>query len=411
MALPKNLITAWVDRSTPAPDATGVSRDTTIQIKFTKRLAVASIVTANFELHQPSGTVVSDAWEPISLTRDYDSIGKLLTLRPSTNLVSSGEYSILVQGLTDAGESVMSAKHIFSFVTGLTPSGSTASGDTTEDIDDIIIEDYAIQYPYAAVEVSSSSYAVSSDPFNGQINISSGYASGAIILTFGSLIDTSLISVAKEDWNEMGGSLAPVSITVSPSGMASGDVIIQMPATSGVYFSENTAYHIDAIYQIISFTGILTPLYVSPSLIPMFLGTDTDAMQVARYVYMTSKEIALLAGMNAGLSDYTHQENSDLAQLALYMTLHRMTTQSGIDDFQLGQLRITNRSAVSVTEGPYASPFMFWWKKVMGGNGIKQVLTIDREGSQFAGRMWNSNKKGTWILPRTYTGRNPRSWE
>ena len=400
---PENLVTTWVEDMEPSPGISDVGIATSIKIRFARSIDTSLTTLANFELHCPSGTEVSDPFIDINWAYDYNSISRSLWLKPNSTLNPLSKYTVVVKDLFDAGGSSMTEEHFWSFETGVGPSGELYEDHPEPDIDVVIIEDYAPQFPAVPGTVSSE---ITSVPFNGQIGVASGYASGAVTIDFGSVVDDTLISVKKESWASAGGiELVDVDISQTTGGV----VTIQFPESpsgSGIYFETNVAYYIDAIYTIISFTGPIDPLYASPAVVTAMLGDNQDPIDAARMMYYTSLEIQTIISLMDTDVTYLWQTDVALQQLALYMSLYRVTSISTGEDFQLGQLRITDTSRLN-SSNPYYSPLLYWKDKVFGGFSPKQVLTIDRESHDFL-RGWNRNDR---TLPYTYPGRSTNTWE
>ena len=96
MSLPKSLNTAWVADTEPSPDAQDVSTLSAIRIKFAKFLDTTSITNDKFTLHCPSGNVVSDAFETINVIFDYNSLSRVLYLKPRSELSGNSEYTLQI---------------------------------------------------------------------------------------------------------------------------------------------------------------------------------------------------------------------------------------------------------------------------------------------------------------------------
>lgn len=400
---PENLVDSWIEDTEPSPRTEDVGIASAIKIKFKKSLDTTLTSNANFELHSPSGNQVSDPFLDINFAYDYNSIARILYLKPINVLNPLSQYTVVVKDLVDAGGNSMTEEHYWSFNTGVGPSGVLFEDYPEPDIDVVLIEDYAPQYPTISGYLPTN---ITSSPYSGQIGIASGFAGGLITIDYGAVVDTSLITVKSEDWSSPGSFPEFVSVTITQT--TGGVVSIQLPEDptgSGIYFKPNNAYYIDAIYSTISFTGVLSPMYASPTVVMGMLGDSYDSIEAARSMYFTSLEIDAMSALWGQYAENLARDNISLMQLALYMSLYRATSISSGEDFQLGQLRITDSASIN-TNNPYYGPLMYWRKKVFGGFSPKQVQTIDRESHDFL-RSWSVSRDN---FPRTYTGRSPRSW-
>jgi hypothetical protein len=184
----------------------------------------------------------------------------------------------------------------------------------------------------------------------------------------------------------------------------------EMNIGSGDYFPENHVFYIDAIYETIAFTSILNPLFVSPAILMAFL-TNMDFSDAARYAYWSSQEVDLILSIN-GVTGTT-ANTPEVQQLTLYLALDRIYTHTTSDreDFQLGQLRISNgggSSSFGLGTSPYSSALQYWWKKLFGPKGPALTSTIDRQ-NYFFNRNWSI--KGTIgypSIPYLISQRTPR---
>lgn len=402
-----HLVPEWVENTLPSPSGTNISTLTSVRIAFAKSLDTTLLSNNNFELYLDNVAVSGDVFETINPAMHYNSISRTLYIKPTDDLSANSVYTIYIKDLYDAAGQVQTDDHYWSFTTGAGSTGTVIEDFPVVDVDVLIVEDYAPQYPSIPTYIPSN---LTSSPYNGQIGVASGSASGIITINFGGVIDTSLISVRAEDWGTIGSYTEKLDIVVTQvtTGATSGTVSIQLPqqpSGSGVYFKENTAYYVDAIFTTIVFTGVLTPLYFSPNLLSGFLGYELDEIEAAKTAFLTSLEIQAITSFQ--LEDYTgvQRDPNSIMQLALYMALVGVTSRTENEDFQLGQLRITNRVAIGVNN-PYSQSLRYWWKKVFGGFSPKQVLTIDRESNDYL----RSFNRTTYSLPYKYTGRNPKSW-
>ena len=85
--------------SNPANNATGVLATAHLALTFNNSIASEDILL-----------IKTDSNSIVTVTKSYDSTGKVLTLTPSANLASGGVYSIVVAGIKDIyGQSLVAS--------------------------------------------------------------------------------------------------------------------------------------------------------------------------------------------------------------------------------------------------------------------------------------------------------------
>jgi fibronectin type 3 domain-containing protein len=104
-----------VTSTNPAPGATGVSRDTSVQATFNRSIDPATLTTSSFLLRQPDSTIV-----PASVS--YNDASRTATLTPSSALVASTTYTAEVTtGVKAPDGTSLSSQKTWTFTTGTCP--------------------------------------------------------------------------------------------------------------------------------------------------------------------------------------------------------------------------------------------------------------------------------------------------
>jgi methionine-rich copper-binding protein CopC len=107
-----------VASTSPASNATGVSRTANITVTFSEAMTASTISTSTFELRTSAGALVPSVVS-------YNATTRVATLNPNSSLTILGNYTVTVRGGTtdprvkDAVGNAMTANRTWSFRAGL----------------------------------------------------------------------------------------------------------------------------------------------------------------------------------------------------------------------------------------------------------------------------------------------------
>jgi hypothetical protein len=342
---------------------------TFVLIKFLKTLKISEITNDKFTVtNTDTDSVVTNPFNDIHTTTDYDSIGRELSLywKPSV-LSAATHYRIDISGLYDSASSLIDDAAI-TFTTG---------SDITQDPDDLQIVDTPVEIEdnsvrsdgfdnFLIVNGNTDFYISSVDPETGEYYLETDYNDGRVTITFSDTPDTDSFSFIKIQRKKI--QRAPIrwenlTTEISTSG---NEVYIDFPSldatplyfTSGSdYFEEGYRYRIKIGKAVanddgdetlledsyIIFTAGLTPLYLDPEEIkPLF--PEAPLYEIAEQIWVVSNEIK-------DLLDLEDDEIPDLKYLEFIKAttacaLSKVFDYSSSDElsFRLGDLSVTNRN-------------------------------------------------------------------
>ena len=139
--------------TSPADSAAGVSIATSVTATFSEALNASTISGATFQLRGPGG--------PVAATVSYDTVGKIATLTPSTNLSAGIAYTAMLTGtITDVAGNALATPNFWTFSTAATQPPATTF--TFGPVADTYVSQaspsssYATSSTFSAVDSSSS---------------------------------------------------------------------------------------------------------------------------------------------------------------------------------------------------------------------------------------------------------------
>jgi len=370
--------TYWIAWTKPDSEDT-VKVDTSFTVKFNRPIDLTTFDNTNFELQKiielsPLVTeTVSDPFETIDTTQDYNSITRELTLTLIADLDVSSSYFFIIKDLVDTIGEIQVEDHIVVFATSLE---ETQYDATTEDfdIDEIIVEDYTLIAPPLPADAISSRSLVTSSIEDGTLSVDS--STQTITLSYAALVTTSNISVTKENLDTGVTSTVAATITQNSTTFL---VTITLPnvgtVAAPIYVEGNCIYSIDAIYTIIQFVGVLDPYYVSiNSFLPYTSAAQGDPILWARIIFMYSKEVEAMMGDNA--TTLLASKPEAVTNYTKYFILSMFNGTSSNDSFMLGELQVTTgQSSGGLSAGNYAS-LLKDWENILFGYG-SQPMSFD----------------------------------
>ena len=161
----------------------------TVVIKFARTVKISSITNANLIVATTSATptFVSNPFEDINTTTDYNQISRVLRLTWNKLLSNNVEYFIRLNGFVDAaGQIIPEEKIKFTKNDGATPVSITEPQIPI--IQELLIEDKSIlidtHLSYQVIAKNPEFYIKSVDPINGDFYIDNNYNDGRVIVTF-----------------------------------------------------------------------------------------------------------------------------------------------------------------------------------------------------------------------------------
>lgn len=162
-----------------------VSRDySTIRIKFSTIPKISSITNSNFELSENAATPIVMPFRNIDTAYDYDTVGRILTLRLNSLLKSNTNYQLTINDLTDAADRLI-ASEFFDFTTGVVIASSVLPPEQeTVLIRDRSIRSHAFLAGNTILNPNPDFYIVSSSPEDQEVLVPSDTNAGRITIVF-----------------------------------------------------------------------------------------------------------------------------------------------------------------------------------------------------------------------------------
>lgn len=216
-----------------------------IKIKFGLTIDIDTLLNENFAfaLSAATPTVISNPFEDISISRDYDSISRTLTLWLKNTLVSEGTYTLTISGLKTPYQEIIPTTVV----------NLTAPVDVTIDLvdqvpvpDPVVIEDASIRdvasvaltYPATVADTNELIIESLVPSVIDAAYLAEDYNEGRIEITFNTILAANYVSsdYFKVQRKTVGRGMArweDIS-TIVTSDSTSGIVIIYMPSNDDV---------------------------------------------------------------------------------------------------------------------------------------------------------------------------------
>lgn len=388
---------SWIESTTPAHAAEDVGRLDPFSVTFARTVAMACLVSGNFNLLTPNGEEVVNAFQPVDLTNDYSDISKTLTLRLNAALDADAEYAFVIEGLYDPSGTPQDQPHIVLFVTNT----AAVTLDPVIDDDLIVVENHTLaNTPLVLQPVESvapdAAHIVRTVPTNLSYNLATNYNAGIVSIVFDRAPTDVTVSIERRPISFMEVAWS----AVVDGGTANGNQWnVQIPVSAGSdYLAAGYEYRIvvtaatfadttsfsepDGI--IYYFTGPLSPMFASVKDVFFYMPT-IEPFYIAREIYLNSQYVTTLdtsidpAFPPKAASDY-----------ALYATLYKyVSNHAEANSVQLGDFMVEKKNEYS-----FADRF----KKLMDDalsrltyTGPRVVVKGGNYPSPFADRSWRGS--------------------
>jgi hypothetical protein len=197
---------------------------TTLKVKFLRTLKVSSITNPKFLLRKNLATPVSvtNPFQPIAVSNDYEGVSRTLTLYYTTNLEPSTSYRLTVTGLQDAAGASISDEFVDFTTQAVTTPGAT-DPIPPADPEPLQIEDHSIKsiaFDELTTAANPDFFIVATDPPVQEPMVSTGYASGRVTVKFNafpqpSFINTNYFKVQRKKIQRSFSRWDPVGVQVS----------------------------------------------------------------------------------------------------------------------------------------------------------------------------------------------------
>lgn len=154
-----------------------------IRIKFSSIPKVSFLTNDHFTL-VTDVTPIENPFREIQPNNDYDSIGRILTLRLAAPLESNTSYRLTVDGLADTADRTIPSE-FFDFTTGVVIATSILPPvQETVAIRDYSIRSHAFLTGDTILNPHPDFYIVSTDPENQEVLLPEDYSNGRITIVF-----------------------------------------------------------------------------------------------------------------------------------------------------------------------------------------------------------------------------------
>jgi hypothetical protein len=357
--------TAWVSYTWPGTQQK-IKAGSDFVIKFARPIDFNEASNDNFiierVLTEDPLTVsdITDPFETIDNSQDYDSIARELTLHLISPLPYLTNYFFIVRNLVDTTGVPQSNDNIVLFQTS--SGGEEIITDNEFDIDQVVIEDYTLISPPLPVGVSSSLVTCSLP--DGTLSVPN--TTTAITLTYTAAVTVANISVLEE--NLATGALTVLTPTITQN-VSTFVVTITLDNLAAIgetayYLNENCIYTINAIYTTFQFISSITPFYVPLNhFLPYTTSAQVDPIGWARLVYIMSMEVKARIGVDAASWEVDRLEQ--IRNYTKYLILAHFEGTGTNDSFMLGELQITS----GVKSGVDYKGLLGLWEGYLFGRG------------------------------------------
>lgn len=169
-----------------------------IGVRFDQNVKVSSLTNDKFKLYLDGATpsLISDAFEEIDTYEDFDTIRRILTLRPKALMAAETDYLLTTHGIEYAGYGV-GEDDSYQFTTDkeVNPSVEEAALQPVQIEDHSIKSTASITYSETVGDSAVSEFhVVSTDPESGDFYVEPDYENGRLTIVFSSTPDTDFLN-------------------------------------------------------------------------------------------------------------------------------------------------------------------------------------------------------------------------